>query len=120
MRWIARIDGRWRIRVRVSTRTLAGAIHDVRRALSGAIHSVRRALAGAALVVLMFHTALHTVWGSEMFLYSQHWHAASLLLVAVNLEGRPRRVLWVGTAILGWIALHNLALMRSMLERLAL
>jgi hypothetical protein len=47
----------------------------------------------ASLAVLAFNFALHSVWGADPFLYSQHWHASAvvLLAVAVGLEGRGAR-----------------------------
>lgn len=41
-----------------------------------------RSLARASLVIVGFNWVFHGFWGSETFLYSQHWHVPLVLLVA--------------------------------------
>jgi len=35
----------------------------------------------ASIVILLINWGLHTFWGSELFLYSQHWHLSGLMLI---------------------------------------
>jgi hypothetical protein len=57
-------------------------------------------LAVASLGILAFNFLLHTVWGQEYFLYSQHWLIALLVLLAGNLACEGKR-LAISTAALG-------------------
>jgi hypothetical protein len=41
-----------------------------------------RSLAIPAVLVLAYNGVLHTFWGTELILYSMHWHAALLMLLA--------------------------------------
>jgi hypothetical protein len=45
--------------------------------------------------IMVFNFALHSVFGDELFLYSQHWLAALTLLLAPGLAGAP----WMQIAI---------------------
>lgn len=48
-------------------------------------------MAGASLCVVAFNWVLHSIWGVELFLYSQHWHLTLLILLAgLFLRERPR------------------------------
>ena len=79
------------------------------------------ALAGSALaravgVVLLLNAALHAVWGTEVFLYSQHWLAFLVFAVVGALRG-------LGKAGAGWlcgaalaIAVNNIWRCAGMLE----
>ncbi len=61
--------------------------------LARAGDALDRALLGAATGSLLFNALLHAGWGSEYFLYSQHWFAASTLLLAFiarSVLGRSR------------------------------
>lgn len=51
----------------------------------------------ASLLILAYNAIFHSVWGSGLFLYSQHWHLSILLLVSGVMLGDRRRSLW-GTA----------------------
>jgi hypothetical protein len=73
-----------------------------------------RSLARASLVILAFNWILHGFWGSEQFLYSQHWHVSLLVLIgaAVSvLEARrwtavaPLVICVVGVAVSNWLVL---------------
>ncbi len=41
-----------------------------------------RWLCGASLAILAFNWGLHSVWGVDLILYSQHWQAALVVLLA--------------------------------------
>jgi hypothetical protein len=55
-------------------------------------HDARMApLVWAAIAVLVFNTALHTVFfGSDLFLFALHWQPAQLILLAGLGVGRGR------------------------------
>ena len=41
--------------------------------------------------MVAFNWVLHSIWGVELFLYSQHWHLTLLILLAgLFLRERPR------------------------------
>lgn len=77
-----------------------------------------RALALAATAILLFNWILHAVWGDEMFLYSQHWTAAVLVLmvVAVMEEKTRNRSQWLVGILAIAVTLNNIALLRSLLD----
>lgn len=50
--------------------------------------ALRRLVIAAALVVA-FNWVLHTFYGTEMFLYSQHWGVALVVVLAGLVAGRP-------------------------------
>lgn len=56
-----------------------GATYLVRRHFSACWHSW---LGGLLLAIMAFNVMLHLVFGTEMFLYSQHWAATWCLLLA--------------------------------------
>jgi hypothetical protein len=75
-------------------------------------------LARAVAAVLAFNLALHSVWGLEVFLYSQHWVACLVFAIAAGVDRVPR---FGGPALLALasgIAWHNatqvLAMSRSL------
>jgi hypothetical protein len=41
-----------------------------------------RGLAIVSLIVIIFNVLLHSFWGTELFVYSQHWHTSLVILVA--------------------------------------
>jgi hypothetical protein len=65
-----------------------------------------RPLAAAALLTLAFHWILHTLWGSEWFLYSMHWHAALLTLLAGWVATHEK---WPGNAFVAALCLIGIA-----------
>ena len=74
-----------------------------------------------AIGILVFNIALHTLWGREFFLYSQHWLVPLLVLLAGNLAFPPPwsriiTMLLAGGVVL--VAASNMATIRAMLERL--
>lgn len=64
-------------------------------ALAG-LYAAWPALAGSTLAravgaVFLLNAALHTVWGTEVFLYSQHWQAFLLFAIVRPLQALGRR-----------------------------
>ena len=80
-----------------------------------------RWLTVGAVGVLGFHASLHTVWGSEPFLYSQHWHVAALLLIAVAVGDRRPARRWTVTILVVAIltVAQNTLHLRQMLDALS-
>ncbi|HEV8409050.1 MAG TPA: hypothetical protein VGQ30_00990 [Gemmatimonadaceae bacterium] len=81
-----------------------------------------RALAVTGVVIVMVNLGMHLAFGSEYFLYTQHWEVPLLICIAgitLHRDG-DRRValsaLFSFTAAVGVVSLTNIA---SMLERLA-
>lgn len=73
-------------------------------------------------LLLFYNMIFHSLWGSERFLYSQHWHTPLLFLGA----------LWVATkfcvswqrngllaALIGITVINNLTVVRALLETLS-
>ena len=81
-----------------------------------------RFLAIAALTILVFNLAMHSAFGNEFFLYSQHWLAALLVLLGGNLAYRgPYRCVggWLWSLSLLAVLANNVARIAEMLVRLA-
>jgi hypothetical protein len=75
----------------------------------------------AAAQILLFNMVLHSLWGREFFLYSQHWLVAQIVLLAGNLAYpiRTRRAFCgLFMILVPVVALHNANLIWSMLQRL--
>jgi hypothetical protein len=51
---------------------------------------IRRAITVASVAIIGYNWILHSVWGNEFFLYSQHWLLASMFLVSQVLLFRRR------------------------------
>lgn len=77
------------------TCTVAVAAYLIRRHFTSCWHS---RFGGLLLAILVFNIVLHTVFGAEMFLYSQHWAAALTLLLAPALV-LHRKWGWVFLAV---------------------
>lgn len=81
---------------------------------------IPRATAVAALAILAFNGVLHTVFGDDaMFLYSQHWLAASTVLISgmLAVEGRMRIPIRVAfLALIAGIIIHNVSLYQSVVS----
>ncbi len=83
---------------------------------------VLTSLARASLVIIGLNWALHSFWGGEAFLYSQHWHISRMFLIAALLAaaGRGRRV---ATALLALcvvaVAASNLVVLSKVLSLFA-
>jgi hypothetical protein len=72
-----------------------------------------RIVAAAALAILVFNALLHTCFGLESFLYSQHWHAALIVVLAVGMVGDGLRARIGRVALLVLVvvaAIHSLEL----------
>jgi hypothetical protein len=64
----------------------------------------QRAVVGAAAAVVAFNWLLHTFYGTEYFLYSQHWEVPLLVLLATLVAiPDPRRRLGRGLLALGLV-----------------
>lgn len=63
--------------------------------VGGALQGLRsppfRPIVVAAILVLLFNGVLHSVWGSEWFLYAMHWQPALLFLMAGWQIGKGKR-----------------------------
>jgi hypothetical protein len=73
----------------VAALILAGSVAGLRRAWRG--DALARAALLGAVGILLFNGILHAGWGSAYFLYSQHWLAAGIVLVALTGRGLPGR-----------------------------
>jgi len=77
----------------------------------------------AALAVLAEGAVVHAFFGKELLLYTQHWHAAVLVLISsLYYAPRPaRRILdWAVPGIVGAVAVNNLLTMSAILRILRL
>lgn len=75
----------------------------------------------SALIILLYNGLFHAAWGIEYFLYSQHWLAALVLLVAGFFIDRNIHILWT-LAICGiviFLGTHNLMLIADITDMLA-
>lgn len=79
----------------------------------GVLSSVGRASAA----IVAFNWILHSAWGDEMFLYSQHWFVSILVLMALAVAGAkrsPRMMAWIVGAFVVAVALNSLGLVGDM------
>lgn len=62
---------------------------------------VQRALSLGSVAIVLYNLILHALWGKEWFLYSQHWLAPTVFLMAAPLRhaGKYRWPVWGATAI---------------------
>jgi len=77
----------------------------------------------AALVVLAEGAVVHAFFGKELLLYTQHWHAAVLVLLASLYYAPPpaRRILdWALPGLVAVVAVNNLLTMSAILRILRL
>ena len=77
---------------------------------------------GASVVIVVFNWALHSVWGVELFLYSQHWQLSLLVLLAGPLfMDKPfarRFAVYVVVALILAVVVQNGATASAMLSKL--
>ena len=61
----------------------------------------QRALCFGSVAILLYNLMLHALWGNEWFLYSQHWLAPTVFLMAAPLRhtGKYRWPVWGAAAI---------------------
>jgi hypothetical protein len=79
------------------------------------------AVCGAALLILAFNAVLHSFWGLDRFLYSQHWDVALKLLIVMSVVAPRRRTSRVVAACLLGVAVivaNNAVALHSMLATL--
>ncbi|UCE06745.1 MAG: hypothetical protein JSW07_01505, partial [bacterium] len=116
-------DDQGRLRNRLlSTRNLAGIALLLLlllpiRALSNVDRSLLLLSRGAWLIIV-FNVIFHSLWGSERFLYSQHWHVPLFFLFAVFVStqlrsSRMRNSLVMASVIL--FAINNVMVVRTIL-----
>jgi hypothetical protein len=76
----------------------------------------------ASVAIVVSNWALHSVWGVELFLYSQHWQLSLLVLLAGPLfTDKPlvRKVaVFAGVALIFAVTLQNGATVFAMLSKL--
>jgi hypothetical protein len=80
-----------------------------------------RALLSVAVLIIMSNWAMHTLWGFEFFLYSQHWIFAELALIAglLVLEGKwrwPAQTMLI--ALITVASINNYSVVHALIERL--
>jgi hypothetical protein len=93
----------------------AGAVVSARRRVSF------RSVGLVSAAVVGFNWVLHSAWGDETFLYSQHWFVSMLVLMALavaRLEHRRRVATWVVGALVAAVAVNSLGLVSTMLTLL--
>jgi hypothetical protein len=75
-------------------------------------------LSWGALLIIAFNWALHSVWGWDRFLYSQHWHVSLMFLlatlVATQLHSSRVRIALVAASVI-LVAVNNLVVVRTIL-----
>jgi hypothetical protein len=85
---------------------MVGAVLMIRR---GGSH---RLAASASIGIVAFNLALHAFWGTEFFLYSQHWIAASIVLFSgiFFVPAKLQRAMTVGVTLFALAVAANNAL----------
>ena len=116
-------DARWGSKIRlVSISNLAGIVLFLILLLPArASPSVDRSLlflSWGALLIIGFNWILHSVWGLDRILYSQHWHVSLMFLLAA-LVATQLRSSWVRTSLVAasiiLVAANNLVVLHTML-----
>jgi len=80
-----------------------------------------RVLTVSSVIVIAFNLVLHAIWGSEYFLYSQHWLFSTLILLCgvMLFEGRFR---YIGNLFFSmfvvWVSFNNCVRLCEMLSLL--
>jgi hypothetical protein len=72
-----------------------------------------RWLCGASLAILAFNWGLHSVWGVDLILYSQHWQAALVVLLAGLYRAFPSSSALVTVALCALLVATGLENLRS-------
>jgi hypothetical protein len=76
----------------------------------------------ASVAIVVFNWALHSVWGVELFLYSQHWQVSLLILMAGPFfTDKPlarRLALYMILVLIFVVAIQNGATASAMLSKL--
>lgn len=82
---------------------------------------VQRGLCLGSVAIVVYNCVLHALWGNEWFLYSQHWLAPMVFLMAAPLRhaGRYRLTVWGAASIaLTLIASSNSFRLHEIVARL--
>ncbi len=106
----------WDVRTFVVLGCLAAGIACLR-----VVPRALRPLHVAAIAVMAQGAVVHAFFGRELFLYSQHWHIAALVLMSGlwHLPGRARAIVAVVMPCLAlWIAVNNAFVMRGLMAAL--
>lgn len=73
-------------------------------------------------LLIFYNMIFHSLWGSERFLYSQHWHTPLVFLFALWVATKLR-VSWqrngLVAALIGVTVINNLTVGRTLLEALS-
>lgn len=77
------------------------------------------ALARAAAVVFALNIILHSVWGREVFLYSQHWLAFLVFALAAGIDRSGRIGGWLVLALGLLIGVHSVWRFTAMIATLS-
>jgi len=72
-----------------------------------------RWLCGASLAILIFNWGLHSIWGVDLILYSQHWQMALLVLLAGLYFAFPASTSLVTAALCALLLATGLGNLRS-------
>jgi hypothetical protein len=77
-------------------------------------------LAMAVLLIIMFNWLLHTFWGNELFLFSPHWHFASVagLIPLISFLPNGRRTGILIVSLSGTLVVMNLEVWVDILQRI--
>jgi hypothetical protein len=71
----------------------------------------------ACLMVMAFNWGFHSFWGGDRFLYSQHWEAALMLLLAVMIRAyapaSPRTTVALTAAVI-LVGINNVTVLRGL------
>lgn len=82
----------------------------------------QRVVVGGAALVVVFNWVLHAFYGSEMFLYSQHWELPVIVVLAALLVPGPGKRQWgplVAAALIGVCVVNNVYVWRAILRLLS-
>ena len=73
-------------------------------------------LSWGSLLIIGFNWGLHSFWGLDRFLYSQHWHVSLMFLLAVfvvtQLHSARTRIVLVAVSVIV-VAVNNLVVLRT-------
>lgn len=76
--------------------------------VAGGVLSFRRGafrtIGMASVAVILFNWILHSAWGDETFLYSQHWFVSMLILMALAVVWMERRWRFTPLVVGGFVA----------------
>lgn len=77
---------------------------------------VYRKLAISSLVILAYNWVFHAVWGSEYFLYSQHWMSSVMILVSGIFLEKKRILISAASIFLIYLIANNYRTISEMMR----